>query len=234
MVKKLLAIVAIILAICLALYGFNKLFDRLSGLSAALDKLKETDAQAQATIAKKDEENKALAAEVAKLQARDAALEVEKAQIRTERDKALAENSKLRDELKTAPPETVLAKTQQWLGTQEIWLRANAANQVEAVFSLVAFRVNADALAEWQGFKFTLIPSLQAEIKTQAEQIKIVRQEVATKDVMLANLGIQLWAKDTQIAGRDDVIRLIKKNNLKRDIIIFFIGIAGGYFGHGK
>jgi hypothetical protein len=211
----------VLLVLALAVGGYA-LWRELHGLKADL---KAIDEQAKTTIAAKETANQVLTAENVTLRAKDAAAEVEKARLRSDLAAKTAENDKLRADLKTAPPETVLVATQKWLSTQDIWLRANAANQVEAIFSLAAFRLNADALADREFLKFTLVPSLQ-------EQLRISEGQNATKAVIISNQGIQIanhtaieGEKDKQIAGRDATIGALKKANLWKEARDVGIGI---------
>ena len=213
-------ILAILLVLALAAGGFA-IYKAITKLEA---KVAEVDARADKTIAEKEAANEILLAENVILREKDAAGEIEKAGIRRERDEARRERDKAINELKTAPPETVLAKTQGWLDTREIWLRSNAASQVEAVFSLAAFRTNAQALEDHAYLKFTLIPKMERENQVQAGQLVAVRTERDNLVVAVGNKDIELAAKEDKITVRDDAITILKKANLWREFRDFGFG----------
>jgi len=213
-------VLAVLLVLALAAGGFA-IYKSITRLEA---KVEEVDARADKTIAEKEAANQILLAENVVLREKDAAGEIEKAQIRRERDLARIERDKAINELKTAPPETVLAKTQGWLDTREIWLRSNAASQVEAVFSLAAFRLNAEALEDRAYFEFTLVPNMERDYQVQAGQLIAVRTERDNLVVIVGNKDIELAAKDDKITVRDDVITTLKKANLWRELRDFSFG----------
>jgi len=213
-------VLAVLLVLALAAGGFA-IYKSITRLEA---KVEEVDARADKTIAEKEAANQILLAENVVLREKDAAGEIEKAQIRRERDLARIERDKAINELKTAPPETVLAKTQGWLDTREIWLRSNAASQVEAVFSLAAFRLNAEALEDRSYLKFTLVPNMERDYQVQAGQLIAVRTERDNLVVIVGNKDIELAAKDDKITVRDDVITTLKKANLWRELRDFSFG----------
>lgn len=210
----------VLLVLALAAGGFA-IYKAVTRLEA---KVEEVDARAAKTIAEKDTLIAAKNAENVILRERDAAGEVEKARLKDERDQARIERDKAIDELKTAPPETVLAKTQGWLDTREIWLRSNAASQVEAVFSLAAFRTNAQALEDRAYLKFTLVPNMERDYQVQAGQLADVRTDRNNLIVVVAAKDVQLTAKDDQINVRDDAIKTLKKANLWREFRDFGFG----------
>ena len=207
-------VLAVLLILALAAGGFA-IYKAITKLEA---KVEEVDARADKTIAEKEAANEILLAENVILRERDAAGEIEKAGIRRERDDARRERDRAINELKTAPPETVLAKTQGWLDTREIWLRSNAASQVEAVFSLAAFRTNAQALEDHAYLKFTLVPSMERENGVQAAQLADVRAERDNLVVVVGNKDVVIGEKDKQILVRDDAISFMKKARLWRDV----------------
>ena len=207
-------VLAVLLILALAAGGFA-IYKAITKLEA---KVEEVDARADKTIAEKEAANEILLAENVILRERDAAGEIEKAGIRRERDDARRERDRAINELKTAPPETVLAKTQGWLDTREIWLRSNAASQVEAVFSLAAFRANAQALEDRAYLKFTLVPSMERENGVQAAQLADVRAERNNLTAITVNLNAIVIEKDKQILVRDDAISFMKKARLWRDV----------------
>ena len=207
-------VLAVLLILALAVGGFA-IYKAITKLEA---KVEEVDARADKTIAEKEAANGILFAENVILRERDAAGEIEKAGIRRERDEARRERDRAINELKTAPPETVLAKTQGWLDTREIWLRSNAASQVEAVFSLAAFRTNAQALEDRAYLKFTLVPSMERENGVQATQLADVRAERDNLVVVVGNKDVVIGEKDKQILVRDDAISFMKKARLWRDV----------------
>lgn len=214
------------------LYGGAKFIDsKLDRLSARLEaKLAETDKKATTIIAEKTAANEAKDKENAILAAKNAVLETEKTKLREERDKARKDAEKAWAELKTAPPEEILVKTQTWLDTKEIWLRLNTANQVEALFSLAAFRTNAIALDKGRYFEFTLVPNLQADLSKTTIQLANSEEAGRNKDVQIVGHIKIEKAKDDQIATRDQVIKSQKKANLFKDILKFLAGIAAGLF----
>ncbi len=216
--KKLLWAIAVLLVVVLAAVG---LFQALRGVKA---EIRAVDAQARQAIAVKDAEVKALLAENRDLRARDAAGEIEKDELRKERDRAQAKLAQALEDLKTAPPETLLEKTQRLLDTREIWLRANAASQVEAVFSLSAFRKDAEALTEWHDLKFSLVPSLQQEIKVQAGQLEVVRHERDNLVTVVADKDAVIVEQNGRIDVRDDAIASLKKANLWKELRDFGLG----------
>jgi len=207
-------VLAVLFILALAAGGFA-IYRAVTKLEA---KVEEVDARADKTIAEKEATNQILLAENVILRERDAAGEVEKTQIRRERDDARRERDRAINELKTAPPETVLAKTRGWLDTREIWLRSNAASQVEAVFSLAAFRTNAQALEDRAYLKFTLVPNMERENGAQAGQLVAVRAERDNLVVVVGNKDVVIGEKDKQILVRDDAISFMKKARLWRDV----------------
>lgn len=218
--------------IALAL-GCLALLDRSCGDRAALQAaLKVADEQAQATIAAKDAEIRALTEANADLLQKDAAAEAVKAQLRSALSTAQAEANKLREELKTAPPETLLAQTQTWLSTREIWLRLNAASETEAIFSLAAFRLNADALADRVFLRFTLVPNIQAQL-AESERQNATKAVVIRNDlVIIADKDAIIAAKDSQLGARDDAIRALKKFSLAREARDFGAGFLAATLLH--
>jgi len=207
--------VALVLLLVAGAYG---LYREFRGLNDKLAELKQVDQLAQQTIATANADIKRLAADNVLLRAKDAAAEVEKAALRAEDRRKAKEIAQLREDLKTAPPETVLATVQGYLNTTEIWLRSNAANQVEAVFSLAAFRLDADALAEHHYFKFSLIPSIQEQLGLSEDQVIALRTENSNKDNIIVHKDIIIGEKDKQIFARDDTISFMKKARLWRDV----------------
>jgi hypothetical protein len=212
--KKALQI-ALVLLLVAGAYG---LYREFRGLNAKLEELKQVDAAAQQTIASANADIKALNAENALLRAKDAIAEIEKAALRAEDKRKAKEIAQLREDLKTAPPETVLATVQGYLNTTEIWLRSNAANQVEAVFSLAAFRLDADVLAEHHYFKFSLIPSIQEQLGICEGQLVGLRTENSNKDRIIIDKDLIITEKEKQIFVRDDTIKYMKKARLWRDL----------------
>jgi hypothetical protein len=217
-----------VLLILLLAAGGYAIYSEIRGQRADLAALKAADEKAQAAIAEKEKANVALLNENVKLRAQDAASEAVTKRLRADLAAKTIENDKLRNDLKTAPPETVLAQTQGWLAIREIWLRSNAASQTEAVFSLAAFRLNADALAEWQSLKFTLAPSLELQLREADVQN-------ATKSILIANLKtiVQnatfiIGEKEDQILVRDDTIVALKHRNFWRAL-----GLVAGSFALG-
>ena len=211
--KKIFPIVLILVALAA---GGHALWQAVPGMGADLKALKATDEKAQATIAEKQAIIDAKTAENAALAAKDAAAEVVKAQLRSALSTAQAEANKLREELKTAPPEAVLAKTQDWLGTREIWLRANAASEVEAVFSLAAFRLNADALADRVFMKFTLVPNLEGQLKASEGQNADKAAIIINQATIIGHKDEIIGEKDKQLGARTDTIKALKRRNLWR------------------
>ena len=224
--KKALPWILAFAAVLLLGYLADRVYREWRGVRGELAALRATDEKAQAVIAEKDAEIRTLVAANVELRAKDAAGETEKAAIRKERDTARAKLAQAIEDLKTAPPETVLVQTQGWLDTREIWLRANAASQVEAVFSLFAFRTNGQALAEHQHLKFTLVPSLEREIETQSGQLTAVRSERDNLVVIVADKDIIIGEKGGQITARDEAIRALKKSNLWRELRDFGAGFV--------
>jgi hypothetical protein len=213
--KKALTFLGVLVIIAALSFGGYSIYRAMTQLEA---KVAEVDARAAKTIAEKDALIAAKNAENVVLRERDAAGEVEKATIRKERDEARRARDKAIDELKTAPPETVLAKTQGWLDTREIWLRSNAASQVEAVFSLAAFRTNAQALEDRAYLKFTLVPNMERDYAVQAGQLADVRTGRNNLIVIVAAKDDVITEKTGQIAVRDDAIKYMKKARLWRDV----------------
>jgi len=211
---------AVLLILALVAGGFA-IYKAITRLEARVE---EVDAQADKTIAEKEAANALLLAENVTLREKDAAGEIEKGILKQERDKARLERDKAINELKTAPPETVLVKTQGWLDTREIWLRSNAATQVEAVFSLAAFRTNAQALEDRAYLKFTLVPNMERDYAVQAGQLTAARTERDNLVVIVGNKDIELGAKDDKITARDDAITTLKKANLWRGLRDFGFG----------
>ena len=230
--NKLLTAAMPILLIAGILYAGGRFIDsKLQRLSARLEaKLAETDRKATTIIAEKTAANEAKDKENAILAARNAVLETEKTKLREERDKARKDAEKAWAELKTAPPEEILAKTQTWLDTKEIWLRLNTANQVEALFSLAAFRTNAVALDKGRYFEFTLVPSLQTDLSKTTIQLANAEEAGRNKDIQIASHVVIEKSKDDQIASRDQVIKSQKKTNLFKDILKIGAGILAGLF----
>ena len=226
-------ILTALLVLALAAGGYA-LYSEIRGQRADLKALKETDEKAQAMIALKEKANVALLNENVKLRERDAAAEVVKARLRADLLTAQAEANKLREELRTVPPETLLAKTQAWLDTEEIELRLNAATQVEAVFSLAAFRLNADALADRAFLKFTLVPSLEDQLRLSDGQNALKASVIANDLSIIANKDTVIGLKDTQIVVRDDTIAALKHRNLWRTLGFIAGSFAIGYVIHGK
>ena len=214
------------------LAGGYALYKAISGMGADLKALKATDEKAQATIAEKQAIIDAKTAENAALAAKDAAAEVVKAQLRSALSTAQAEANKLREELKTAPPETLLAKTQAWLETQEIMLRSNAAAETEAVFSLAAFRLNADALADRVFLKLTLVPNLEAQLQTSESQNADKAAIIINLTSIVGHKDEIIGQKDIQLGARTDTISVLKKRNLWRTLAFVGGGIALGYIIH--
>jgi hypothetical protein len=220
-VKKILTAVLILLA-CAGAYG---LYQEIRGQRADLKALKAADEKAQAVISEKEAAIAALAAQNVILREKDAAAEVVKTQLRADLAAKTAENIKLREELRTAPPETILAKTQEWLSTQEIWLRTNVASQVEAVFSLAAFRLNADALADRAYLKFTLVPSLNEQLTNSEDQNEFKAEEISNLETMVTDSAVIIDEKDIQLGARDDTIHALKKIKLWREVRDFGFGV---------
>ena len=210
----------VLLILALAVGGFA-IYKSIMRLEA---KVEEVDARADKTIAEKEAANALLLAENVILREKDAIGEIEKSQIRRERDLARIERDKAIAQLQTAPPETVLATVQGYLNTAEIWLRSNAANQVEAVFSLAAFRLDAQALEDRAYLKFTLVPSMERDYAVQGGQLIAVRTERDNLVVVVSNKDIELAAKDDKITVRDDAIKTLKKANLWREFRDFGFG----------
>jgi hypothetical protein len=225
MVKRLLPYFLVLL---LAIGGFL-LYQEIRGQRADLQALKAADEKAQAAIAEKEAANQLLITSNVALREKDAASEVVKQRLQSDLAKARAEADKLREDLKTAPPEAILAKTQEWLGTEEISLKPNAAAEVEAVFSLAAFRLNADALADRHFMKFTLVPSLEAQIKESEGQNTTKVGIIGNLEVMLQNAMFIVDQKDDQINVRDEAIFSLKKRNLWRTVGFVAGSFAIGY-----
>jgi len=218
----------VLLVLALAAGGYA-IYSEIRGQRADLQALKAADEKAQAAIALKDAENLRLTEVNRQLIAKDAAAEVVKAQLRADLLTAQAEANKLREELRTAPPETVLAKTQAWLDTEEIELRLNAAAEVEAVFSLAAFRLNADALADRAFLKFTLVPNLEAQLGESEKQVTIKSAIIVNLGTVVANKDTVIGLNDTQIVVRDDTIVALKKRNFWRTLGFIAGSFALGY-----
>ena len=221
-------ILTALLILALAAGGYA-LYSEIRGQRADLQALKASDEKAQADIVLKDKANVALLNENVRLRERDAAAEVVKARLRADLLTAQAEANKLREELRTAPPETLLAKTQAWLDTEDIELRLNAAAQVEAVFSLAAFRLNADALADRAFLKFTLVPNLEAQLRESDGQNTIKSAIIVNLGTVVANKDTVIGLKDTQIVVRDDTIKALKRRNLWRTVGFVAASFALGY-----
>lgn len=226
---KTLRPILIVLIVAGVAWGGWTIYQEIRGLKTDL---KAIDAAAKTTIADQQKQIVALVASNAKLAERDAQAEVEKAELRASLAAKQSENDRLREDLKTAPPETVLAKTKTWLSTQEIWLRANAAAQTEAVFSLAAFRLNADALADREFMKFTLIPSIQAQLKLSEEQSAGRAATISNQTLIIAHKDVILAEKDKQIVGRDETIKALKKGRFWRTLAYIGGAFALGYIAH--
>ncbi|MFA5377894.1 MAG: hypothetical protein WC455_19245 [Dehalococcoidia bacterium] len=220
-------IAAIILAL-LILVGGVFVYQQVRGLRSSMDSLRETDAIAQATIQRLTVHVDQLQEENKVLEARDAASEVEKAELRKDRDKAQAKADQAIAELQTAPPERLLTVTRSYLNTSEVYLRLNAAQQTEGVFSLDAFRLNAQALEKFHYYEFSLIPSLQTEILEQTGQLQTVRTEVSNlKKIVVDKDGI-IGGKDGQITERDKALQSLRKSKLVSNLKSAGIGAAIG------
>ena len=217
------------IALALVVIGGFLIYQEIRGQRADLQALKASDEKAQADIVLKDKANVALLNENVRLRERDAAAEVVKARLRSDLTTAQAEANKLREELRTAPPETLLAKTQAWLDTEDIELRLNAAAQVEAAFSLAAFRLNADALADRAFMKFTLVPNLEAQLRESDGQNTIKSAIIVNLGTIVANKDTVIGLKDTQIVVRDDTIKALKRRNLWRTVGFVAASFALGY-----
>ncbi|MBE3109341.1 MAG: hypothetical protein IMZ46_02335 [Acidobacteria bacterium] len=228
--KKALTIILVLFACG----GAFALYQELRGLKTGIADLKALDAAAQVRIAEKEKANLALTIENVALCEKDAAGEVEKTRLRADLATKTAENDKLRNDLKTAPPETVLATVQGYLNTTEIWLRSNAANQVEAAFSLAAFRLDADALAERHYFKFTLVPNLEGQLRVSEGQNATKAVVIVNLEQMVKNAAYIIDEKDVQLGARDETIGALKKRNLWRDVGKIAFAFALGYITHGK
>lgn len=206
--------IGVIALVLLFLIGGALVYQQIRGINASLKDLKETDAAAQATIDRLTGHVDALQAENKALEARDAAGEEAKAKLREERDEAQAKLAAALQELQSATPERLLAVTRSYLNTTDVWLRVNAAGQTEGVFSLDAFRLDAQDLERLHHLEFSLVPSLQAEISTQAGQLQDVRSEVSNlKQVVIDKDGI-IGTKDGQLTARDVIIESLKKSRL--------------------
>lgn len=238
--KVIQAAVAILVIFALLAGGAWWASGQMSALARRLEaKLDAVDKKATTTIGEERAKSAAKDAENAALKVRNAVLETEKTTILAERDKARKDAEKAQAQLKVAPPEELLAKTQTWLDTREIWLRANAANQIEGIFSLAAFRTNAMTLEHGRYIEFSLLPSTQAELARTAEQLRNSDQQNANKDIQIAGHIKIEGEKDGQIAARDQTIvaktaenAAIKKTKLLKDILYFLIGLGAGFAIH--
>ena len=225
--KTILKVVLIIAAVLLAGYAADYVYQTFTGIRADLKALQATDEKALALIAEKDEFIQALFDANAVLREKDAVARVERAVLKKERDAARTDLAKALEELKTAPPEALVARASTLLGTDGISLRTNAAAEVEAVFTLPAFRLDVGALEEWHAFKFTLVPNLERALNLADSQLIAVRTErdnlvhiVVAKDAIIE-------AKDGQIEARDEVIKVVKKKKLWEKVGYVFSFILG-------
>lgn len=218
-----------LLAIVALGYLADRAYQAVTGLRADLKAIEAQDAKSQAIIASKDAENNGLKDTIAALASKDALLVAERAQLREALAAKTTENEKLREDLKTAPPEAILATTKNLLASGEVWLRNNAASQVEAVFSLSAFRLNADALVEREYLKFTLVPALESDIKAAEEELTLRAAMIVNYETIVTNKDSIIVEKDIQLGLRDDLMRTIKKRNLWRTLAYVGGGLAVGY-----
>lgn len=230
MTKKILTLTLAVLALVALLYGAGTVVKKwLGGELGKLErKMEEVDRKANETIAAKEAENAKLLEENAGWRAKDAAGEVEKKALRKEIAAVREDLETALEEIRTAPPETLLAKVREYLGTDEIDLRKNSAAELEAVFTIPAFRLDAGALEEWKSFKFELVPRLEREVKVADEQLFAVRAERDNLTVVVANKDVALSEKDNQLGARDEVIRAQKKKNLIKDVLHFLAGLGTG------
>jgi len=213
-------ILGILLILAIAAGGFA-IYKAVTRLEA---KVAEVEAQAAKTIAEKEALIASKEAENIVLREKDAAAQLVKLQLQADLQAKTIENDKLRKNLRTAPPETVLATVQGYLNTTEIWLRWNAVTEVEAVFSLAAFRLDADALAERQYLKFTLVPSIEAQFGESEKQNGIKAAIIVSQQTIIGYKDEIIGQKDMQIVVRDDSIKALKKINLWREFRDFGFG----------
>jgi hypothetical protein len=197
-----------------------------SNLATRLEaKLALIDQKATTTIAVQNTTIKDQAAQIAQDAAEKAKLQTENAEILADRETWRKKAEAAEAQLKTAPPEELLARTKELLNMTDIWLRSNAANQVEAVFSLTAFRANTIALEHGHYIEFTLVPSIQLELENTKAQLRTTEDQSARKDIQLAAKDTIISQKDDQIKGRDDLNAALKKANLWKELRDVGLGV---------
>jgi HAMP domain-containing protein len=230
MAKK-IAGFALALLLLVAVLGAAAYFakDWLGGALSNLEKkLAEVDRKAGETIAEAQAENQLLVQQNLQLRSEDAKNELEKAALLKEIAGVRKDLAKALEELRTAPPEALLAKARAYLETEEISLRTNAAAETEAVFTVPAFRLDVGALEEWKTWKFEFIPRLERDVKIQEGQLVAVRTERDNLTTIVGNKDKEIGAKDEKISARDDVIKTLKKKNAFRRVLDFLAGLGTG------
>lgn len=194
--------------------------------------LKRIEAENRAAMGELKTENAALAAINLRLAEQVAEAKEERRVLREQRARDTAEIDRLRADLATAPPEAVLEATQGYVNTTEIWLRANAVGAAEGIFSLAAFRLNADRLAVGHALETKTLPNLEAQLRAADQAQAGLEGQVSSLEVMIQNATVIFDQYEVIVETKDAHIGVLKKGNLKRDGLIaagfFILGLIAG------
>lgn len=198
-------------------------YRQFKGQEKAIEDLKKADAQSQATIKDLDADKKALQTANAQIQtvitAKDQAItEIEGRLEKTKQDLQTA-----LDKIAQASPAELLEALRLRIDLG-IRIQNNAVLDPEFVFSLGAARRTAEIAEEWHSLKFSTVPDLNKKIDEQKGIIAGKDATIANDQKIFLDDGKIISEKDKQIKDRDDLLKKVTKNRLKRDLVSGGIG----------